>query len=501
MEILAQVAALLCPGQRLVGMRAVRAPGWIEMESGPRVLAVTATRTGPGEGIVARILDAKPGKPEASAEGRVLVEATALFADTYPAPPLPIPAKGAAEPYPRDPTEYYQIMFHGPVFHSVARIDGYGTDGIEATLRVPVTARLMPEVSQDLHIDPVLIDGAIQLVGFWTWDRLDQGFCLFPIGFDALQIHGPFPPVGSSVGCRTHISLGHEGRIVADTDVIGPDGAVLVRMTGGAYHRLFDWTRRFAMFAMAPQQRMLSVPWSAPVAGLDNSARCCRILRSEVGASSWPRILVSLILGTHERAAWSRMTGSAGRRREWLLGRLVAKDAVRLFFADRHGIRLAAADIEIEADEHGRPRVAESLQRRLGVSVAISISHTRDDAVAIAADGGEKRGMGIDLERVGEIPKGFAEAAFAPSERQLLDLVPAESLPVWLLRLWCAKEAAAKALGSRFAGTPRDLVVRDLDAGGGEVWLDGDPRLTGQQTSLAARTGCEDGLVFATSVA
>jgi len=211
-----------------------------------------------------------------------------------------------------------------------------------------------------------------------------------------------------------------------------------------------------------------------------------------------PRILVSLILGTHERAAWSRMTGSDARRREWLLGRLVAKDAVRLFLADRHGIRLAAADIEIEADEHGRPRVADSLQRRLGVTVVISISHTRGDAVAIAADGGDKRGIGIDLEHVREIPKGFAEAALAVSERQLLDLVPAESLPVWLLRLWCAKEAAAKALGLGLCGTPRNFVVRGLDARGGEVWLDGDQSLTGRPTNLVARTGCEDGLVFAT---
>jgi len=73
------------------------------------------------------------------------------------------------------------------------------------------------------------------------------------------------------------------------------------------------------------------------------------------------------------------------------------------------------------------------------------------------------------------------------------------------LRLWCAKEAVAKALGLGLVGGPRGLVVEQLDPASGSVQL----RLSGEMAerlptvdgrTLVAHTARERDLVVATSV-
>jgi acyl transferase domain-containing protein/phosphopantetheinyl transferase len=500
-EILAEAAANLLPGRRFIGMRAVRAHRWIAVEEGPRLLTVTAECSAPGERVTVRIVE-DDRKPQA-ADHQTLVEGTAVFAADYPAPPAPLRSTASsAPPYPLDRDEYYRITFHGPVFHSVDTIGGCDATGIDAVLRVPMEPGLLSaRPGRALRTDPVLLDGATQVVGFWARSRLDRGYAIFPIGISALDLYGELPPPGTPVACSARINLLGTDRISADIDLSYPDGAVIARLSGLGYLRLLDWSPRFIDFALDPPSAMLSVPWPAPVSTIGGTARCCRILRAETGVGSWPRILASLILSRRERATWSRMEASETRRRDWLLGRLVAKDAVRLLLKDRHDIQLAAADIDIEADEHGRPRVAEPLQRDLGLEVVISLSHTGGDAVAVAAESGGRLGIGVDMEHLRDRHSGFADAAFDQQECALLEKLPSAGQSEWLLRLWCAKEAAGKALGTGLGGSPRNFAAHKVDQVGGTVWLRAPTKpASGREMEIVAHTGCEDGLVFASSM-
>jgi phosphopantetheinyl transferase len=393
-------------------------------------------------------------------------------------------------------------MFHGPVFQSVAMISRYGADGIDATLQVPAdTGILTPDRYPGLCTDPVLLDGAIQAVGFWAWDQLERGFAIFPIGFDALDIYGSFPPPCTAVACAARIRLLRDGRISSDIDLVGAGRAILARLTGWQYRR-FDWTRRFTEFGLAPQRGMLSSPWPAPVSRLPDGARCCRIHHAEIGGGSWLPMLASLILNRQERTAWSQVAGSEAQQQAWLLGRLVAKDAVRLFLGDNHGVQLAAADVEIVVGEHGRPHVVESLERQLGIEVDLSISHSGGNAVAVAASRDGRGGIGIDIECLGNGHRVLADVGVSPDERALLAELPAGEPSAWLLRLRCAKEATTKALGAGLGWTSHNLVVRKADPTSGAVWLEGAENLvSGQTTELIAQTACADGLVFALSMA
>jgi len=55
--------------------------------------------------------------------------------------------------------------------------------------------------------------------------------------------------------------------------------------------------------------------------------------------------------------------------------------------------------------------------------------------------------VGIDIEQVNTERDGFEAIAFAPHEQQLVSTLDADARREWHLRMWCAKEAAGKAIG------------------------------------------------------
>ncbi|KPD00010.1 Holo-[acyl-carrier-protein] synthase [Geobacillus sp. BCO2] len=67
------------------------------------------------------------------------------------------------------------------------------------------------------------------------------------------------------------------------------------------------------------------------------------------------------------------------RQAEFLAGRFAAKEAYAKALGTGIGRHLSFQDIEIVSDEHGKPSIAA---RRDGETVHLSISHSRDYAVA-----------------------------------------------------------------------------------------------------------------------
>jgi phosphopantetheinyl transferase len=118
-------------------------------------------------------------------------------------------------------------------------------------------------------------------------------------------------------------------------------------------------------------------------------------------------------------------------------------------------------------------------------------------ALATAQEG--VQAVGVDLESVGEMPAGVAELAFTSAER---DLLAALEQADWPLRLWCAKEAAGKALGRGLRGGPQALVITAADPGSGAVTVvssssDPDASPGGIAEELHVQTLRADGLICA----
>jgi phosphopantetheine--protein transferase-like protein len=114
-------------------------------------------------------------------------------------------------------------------------------------------------------------------------------------------------------------------------------------------------------------------------------------------------------------------------------------------------------------------------------------------------------GVGIDIERLRPMSKEFKKLAFSPEEKNLISSVSGAGSGEWFLRIWCAKEAVAKALGKGLMGMPGGLMARQLDPKTGVVSLELSgkfaqqlPQLSGK--CLSAHTLRDDDLILASAI-
>ena len=155
-----------------------------------------------------------------------------------------------------------------------------------------------------------------------------------------------------------------------------------------------------------------------------------------------------------------------------------AKEATADLLRAVYGRDLLPAEIEILPDANGAPLVDAPGLGDLDLKPVVSLAHAQGEAVAFAAlaPKGEPAAVGIDIEPLRPLSPALVGAALSDGERSLLGELPAELADEWLLRCWCAKEAAGKALGSGLApgrreapaviAVDRDEQRVDVDAGG-----------------------------------
>jgi len=511
MEMLAEAAALLVPDRLVTGMKGVRAHRWMAFEDKRLSLRMLAKRHKADEVRV----ELREGDDPATSHATVtpIIEGSVLFSDRYPEPPV---AKElflrSEQPSRWTPEQLYTHgMFHGPSFRGVASVDRWGEDGAEATLQALPTEHLFrSERTPTFLIDPVLLDAAGQLVGYWAAECLEVGFNVFPFRAEALHLYGPALPAPECAKCQARISLVGDTRVRSDIDVVAPDGYLRLRLVGWEDRR-FELPKAFYQLRMSPRETLLSTPWSAPVGQFPDleAFHCCRLDEFPEGLFEghgmiWQRVLAHLILSQEERETWRELKGPAKHRIEWLLGRAAAKDAVRLSLRHRHGMELYPADIKIGSDEHGRP-VAQGLWSEAVEDMpSLSLAHSGGVAVAIAAASGSR--VGVDIQHLGRTSLDEIEGlAFTSQERELLTSTEDTVRDEWSLRLWCAKEAVAKALGRGMVGGPRGLVTQALNTHTGRVEIG----LAGKMASLfpefdgrliTAYTAREGNLIVASSL-
>jgi malonyl CoA-acyl carrier protein transacylase/phosphopantetheinyl transferase/acyl carrier protein len=468
MEILAQAAKMLEPDRPVIGMKDIRGHRWMGLDDGHLTVRMVARRQGPNE-IRADVREETGDGPEARAAATPILEATIVFGDRYPDAPVAEPLTLRNERASTWAPErlYGAAMFHGPRLQGVASMDRWGEDGAEATLQALAADRLFAsEPRPTLLTDPVVIDAAGQVVGYWIAEHMATGFHVFPYRVEAVHFYGPALAAAARAACRARIALVGDAQVRSTIDVVAPDGRLHARIEGWEDRR-FDMPRSFYELRTAPAGSFLSARWPVPLDGRpdDGALECARIeqLPAEFldsGGGIWRRVFAHLVLGRAERRTWAALEGTTKRRDEWLLGRVAAKDAARRFLAAR-GRNIAPADVEIGMDEHGRPGLTHAGP---GLTTpVISIAHTKGVAVAVVGDGDRYRGVGVDIEPVGRLHDGFDHVAFTDGERQLFGSMAAADAAEWRLRFWCAKEAVAKALGRGLGGRPRGFVVVAVD--------------------------------------
>ncbi|HTE59388.1 MAG TPA: beta-ketoacyl synthase N-terminal-like domain-containing protein [Solirubrobacteraceae bacterium] len=488
LAILAEAAAELVGDLGVIGLRDVRAHRWLAFGDEPQTVEVRA-RVVPGDGATARVRVELRNLTEAPLPSPV-VEATVLLAAAMPAQPTPLPALADARPSRWSGDELYrEAMFHGPRWQAVRALEATGARGARARLEaLPLDGFLRDAPMPELAVDPIALDAAGQVIGFWTAERLDRGKVVFPFRLAALDLHGPRPATGAALECTADIELIGDQLVRSDIDVRPAGGSAWMRLTGWEDKR-FEVADEHLALVVGGAGAEMSAEWAAPIAGMAGGPPLhCRRMTARVPADGGPWLAAwsQRVLTRGERAQLQALRAPEPRRLEWLAARTAAKEAVVRLVRAHAGVELAPADVELEPDEHGRPVVVGRARDALGAAPAVSLSHSDREAVALAALGGR---VGIDVERLRERAAGFADAAFGPGERRLLAGLPEE----WTLRCWCAKEAVAKALGSGLLQRPRDAEVVAIDHPQGRITV----RLAGR--SLIAHSSRHDDLIVATT--
>jgi malonyl CoA-acyl carrier protein transacylase/phosphopantetheinyl transferase len=532
LEMMAEVAALLVPGKRVIGLERVRLQRWIPLFEEPVTLELAA-RVVPPDGrfagathaVTLQIRDlgnpTQPGHPESPS-----VEGTVLLGDAYPAPPeageFPLSNE---RPCPIGPNELYgppRRLFHGPLFEVVSAVDRMGDEGVEGELLTLSHAGLFRSTRQpNLLLDPLLIDGSTHVLGSWHLAQEDQtGRVVFPYELGAVQVFGPPPAEGTRLRCRVAIERSSARQVSHRIDMIGPDGRLWCRLHPAEYWR-FYWPPECVAFFRHHSEHLVTHEWplvagekgDSPIfAGAKSgtvpvgfAVRCFR-------AAEAPDIVQPVIRGAMAHAALSpaewqqfyKLPGPDERRTQWLFSRIAAKDCVRTLWEEKTGQRLFPADIEIAPDEHGRPIARH--RGGIGALPNISLAHSGGLSAAMAAF---DQPVGIDVEQIAPRGPEFEQIAFDRQERDLLDRFGPDRDEA-IARFWCAKEAVAKAFGRGLVEGPQTLVVRGMewegDGGLACIRLAAGPQLLSIFPELAgcrllAYTSRDDDFVVATTFA
>jgi phosphopantetheine--protein transferase-like protein len=467
MEILAEAGALLVPQKVLIGIKSIRAYRWISLENNNVRLKIVAqvNQNVPKE---VRVQVYKLDEGEEPIE-TLVIEGIAVFAATYPEIPSTYEFSLEGERASKWQPErlYTEGMFHGPSWQAVSSVDRWGENGSLATLEVlPANGFFRSKGDPRFLTAPIVLDAAGQIVGFWAMEHLERGFIVFPYRVKALHIYGPRLPVGGRVKCQARVELMGKQQVSSNIDIVGEDGRLWMRLEAWEDKR-FDLPSRVYAFLLSPIEMMASIPWDVPVASSSNSSSlfCHRIDRLFQGDESfWRQVFAHLILNAKERETFRKLGKSEKRLNHWLLGRVVAKDAVRAFLKERYGMELGPADVEITSDEYGRPIPTGIWAKQVECIPSLSLAHTEGMALAIAGHSDGSLHVGIDVERIRPLEKEFETAAFTPHELDLLNAFNDPERQQWLLRFWCAKEALAKALGRVLPTAPLNFEVEELDA-------------------------------------
>jgi phosphopantetheine--protein transferase-like protein len=415
LEVMADAALDRYPGRIVVGFRGVRALRW---------LAVAPPVT-----TVVEAYEAVDGYVRIKIEG--YAEGLVQLAGAFPAAPVPEgwTLTGARAPV-VDAAGLYDEgwMFHGPRFAGVVEITALGDDGVRGVI-------------ESLPAPGALLDCAGQLAGHWAQASASVNRLAFPTNIESVRLFGPHPRTGTRLACDVTIRSFTDETMQCDLEVRAPDGGVWARIDG--------WTcRRFATDEIVwpalhtrPSRTTIGQPqrcgWTLVTDGWPDQASQEMVMRRYLNAV--------------ERAAYEDRTPRA--RRPWLLGRIAAKDAARHLLWSQGRGPLFPAEITVGNDVQGRPW----LRGPGGTALTVSLAHTAGYGVALvlAPDSGP---VGIDIESISAMTEAVAAVSFTPEELALVGQLDGDRRE-WLTRLWCAKEAMAKAEGTGLAGRPRDFVV------------------------------------------
>jgi len=406
---------------------------------------------------------------EAENPGVTLMMADFVFAANYEAaPPAKLKVAGNAATNLTNRTQLYspQAMFHGPSMQAVISLDQVGNKAIAGRAEATAAAAWMPDLPQaNFLIHPLLLDNASQFVLFYLYENQLSATALLPFFIESIDFYADPQTIAPQVQVSATLPALTERATEAEVEVIS-NGKVAIRVNSINSRRVTistDWQQ----FVANPTATWLGE--SLPVAkSLSNTCVIMQVSQSVLNEDDvileW---CLDYLLTKSELTQWRADHKTKKRKMDWLLGRIAAKEAVRMlvrYSPATFGRALGPHDIEIKNGPDRAPFAV--IKDSTLPPIQISISHTDGKGFAIAtlSNAGQP---GIDAEAIETKDSDFAASFMQVNELKYLENCKAEIRDFELTRIWAAKEAMYKANkgsieASKFelaAAPEQDLIV------------------------------------------
>ncbi|MEU6540877.1 beta-ketoacyl synthase N-terminal-like domain-containing protein [Streptomyces sp. NPDC047000] len=437
---LMEAAREAAPGRVPVAVHGARFEEWLTATPAVDV-TVTAVPAGPDRLAVSF-----------GPRARGTVELAAAHPAVRPARRLPDPVSERAPEHPAAHLYGERWMFHGPRFQGVTELTAIGDRHVRGVITTPPAPG-------------ALLDNVGQLLGYWIMATRTERTVVFPVQMREMRFYGPHPAPGTDVECLVRVTTLTDALLEADVQLC-VDGEVWAELSGWQDRR-FDNDPTTRPVERFPERNTLSAlrpgGWTLLHERWPDLASRELIMRNSLSGA--------------ERSEYARHPPRG--RRQWLLGRIAVKDAVRHRLWEHGEGPVFPAEIRVRNDEEGRPYVT-GLHGRTLPPLSVSLAHRAEAGVAIVRPAGAASRPGIDIEEVtGRTPAARA-AALGTDELRLLDTLSAAGAgtgggdtDLWFTRFWAAKEAVAKAEGTGFGGRPRDFTVTGAAGDGARLTVSG----------------------------
>ena len=488
MELIAEAArCLIGVGKVVTAIEEARGHRWLAVDQAELKLRIEA-KVVVNEPAASKVQVTVYEQLSAGMEMKAF-EGLVLLADRYPEAPAPrFEAVEELPPKRLNVPDFYRFgMFHGPRFQNIRRVKHLSDTQVDADLQVFFLDDFFEAgEAPTFQISPNLLDCAGQLTAYSMLEHVGGYYGLFPFRVGALRLYGPPPASGVRVRARGELDFDGNNTTM-DFDYLGGGGQVLFRLES-KQQRCFEFPKRYHMATFWPEAGDgLGAPWLKESDLLVERVEGISAEFLDQGWGIWKRALAHMILDEKERETFYRLPAEGPRRNEWLLGRAAAKAAIRRWARREFDLEIDSADVRICADAQGKPYAECPEISEVASMPTLSLSHTRE--VAVAAIDPDGAGIGIDLESPDQRKVGdWLKSAFSAAELALVN----DPAPEALLPLWCAKEAAAKACGTGFGGVPEDWAIVSVE--GDEIVVRKEDR------SIPVKLFLEDGDIVAACV-
>ncbi len=415
LERLAEAVAAGCPGHGVLNSCDARFLRFLEIPAGKSsVEAVTDIETKQNGAVTASL-----GTSVHALKGqisRIREHARVTFSDITPPAPIPLDIACAGEGlcYPLPAEKLYKEMVpFGASFQNAVGTVFLFLDGAVASLQAPRLGTPHPPLGS-----PFVLDAAFHVA--CAWGQRYRGYIAFPVGYTARAIIHP-TIAGESYFCRVIPMADETDALIFDIWIYSSQGELYEVVSGVRMKDVF--------------KNKMPVPVWVRFAGTDK----LRVIKDTSRGMSVVELASILpfaenILSPHELEIRGRR--HPGKRNRHIGARIALKRLSRILY--KTGVPDDPSHIETIAPDGIHPVCVPSGNKQ---SFYCSASHDDRFAVAVAGD----RPIGVDVERMKDTLLKGAHVYMTSGEQALCARSPLGQENA-AIRVWTAKECAAKAL-------------------------------------------------------